>query len=90
MKAFIKVLPFAKDIYPEVCPRVCNFLLALLKTEERCLSKLSSESIMIPSKISVVLVVSKTSLIDPLTEVFVLSSKWLLTGLALRWLYSNQ
>ena len=89
MEAFIKVHPFAKDMYPEVCPRVCNFLLALLKTEERCLSKLSSESIMIPSKISVVLV-SKTSPIDPLTEVFVLSSKWLLTGLALRWLYSNQ
>ena len=55
MEAFIKVHPFAKDMYPEVCPRVCNFLLALLKTEERCLSKLSSESIMIPSKISVVL-----------------------------------
>ena len=71
-------------------PRTCNFLLALLQMEERCWSKLSSESIMIPSKVSVVLMLSETSPIDTLTCVFVLRSKWLLPGLALRWLYSNQ
>ena len=37
--------------------RACNFLLVLLLMEERCWSKLSSESIMIPSKVSGVLVV---------------------------------
>ena len=47
-------------------PRACNFLLALLQMEERCWSRLSSESIMIPSKVSVVLVVSETSPIDTL------------------------
>ena len=72
MKAVIKVLRFAKDIYPEVRRRICNFLLALLQTEERCWSKLSSESIMIPSKISVVFVVSDTSPIDPLIRLLCL------------------
>ena len=38
-------------------PRACNFLLVLLLMEGRCWSKLSSESIMIPSKVSGVLVV---------------------------------
>ena len=41
-----------------MCPRACNFLLALLQIEERCSSKVSSESFMIPSKVSVVPVVS--------------------------------
>ena len=37
--------------------RACNFLLVLLLMEERCWSKLSSEPIMIPSKVSGVPVV---------------------------------
>ena len=77
MKAFIKILRFSKDIYPEMRPRACNFLLALLQIEERCWSKLSSESVMIPRKVSVVLVVSETSPIDILIGVFELRSKWL-------------
>ena len=77
-------------MYPEMRPRACNFLQALLQMEERCWSELSSESIIIPSKVSVVLVVSETSSIDTLIGVLVLRSKWLLPGLALRWLYSNQ
>ena len=75
MKAFIKILRFSKDIYPEMRPKTCNFLLALLQMEERCWSKLSSESIMISSKVSVVLVVSETSPIDTLIGGFVLRSK---------------
>ena len=45
---------------------------------------------MIPSKVSVVLVVSETSAINILIRVFVLRNKWLLPGLALRYLYSSQ
>ena len=90
MKTFIKILRFSKYMYPEIGPRACNFLQALLQMEERCWSELSSESIIIPSKVSVVLVVSETSSIDTLIGVLVLRSKWLLPGLALRWLYSNQ
>ena len=90
MKAFIKILRFSKDMYPEMRPRARNFLLALLQMERRCWSKLSPKSVMIPSKVSVLLVVSDTSLIDTLIKVFVLRSKWLLPKLALRWLYSNQ
>ena len=90
MKTFIKLLRFSKDVYPEMRPRACNFLLTLLQMEERCGSKLSSELIVIRSKVSVVIVVSKTSPIDTLIGVFVLRSKWLLPVLALRWLYSNQ
>ena len=45
---------------------------------------------MIPGNVSVVLVVSGTSPTDTLIRDFVLRSKWLLPGLALRWLYSNQ
>ena len=78
MKVFIKVLRFSKDIYPGMRPRACNFLQALLQMEEKCWSKLSSKSIMIPSKVSVVLVVSETSPIDTLIGVFVLRSKRLL------------
>ena len=74
MKAFIKILCFSKDIYAEMRPRACNFLLGLLPMEERCWSKLSVESIVIPSKVSVVLVVSATSPIDTLIGVFVLRS----------------
>ena len=45
---------------------------------------------MILSKVLVVPVLGETSPIDTLIGVFVLRSKWLLPGLALRWLYSNQ
>ena len=45
-------------------PRKCNILLALLQMVEICWSKLSSESIKIPSKVSFVLVVSQASPID--------------------------
>ena len=40
-------------------PRACNFMVALLEMEERCWSKLSSESIKIPSKVSFVLVLTE-------------------------------
>ena len=72
MKAFINILRFSKDIYPEMRPRAWTFLLALLQMKERCWSKLRSESVVIPSKVSVVLVVSETSPIDTLIRVFVL------------------
>ena len=54
-------------------PRACNFLLALLKMEETCRSKLSSESIKIPSKVSSVLVLIGVSPID--TSIGVLELK---------------
>ena len=73
-----------------MCPRACNFVLALLQLEKRCWPKLSPESIMIPSKVSVVLVVNETSPTDTLIGVFVLRIKWLIPGLALRCLYLNQ
>ena len=90
MRAFIKILRFSKDIYPEMRPRAGNFFLVLLQMEESCWSKLSSESIMIPSKVPVVIAVREMSPIDTLIGVFVLRSKWPLLGLPLRWLYSNQ
>ena len=58
MNAFISVLHFSNDIKLSMRPRACNFLLSLLQMEETCWSKLSSESIKIPSKISFVLPVS--------------------------------
>ena len=61
-------------------PRACSFLLALLHMKERCWSRLSFESIMIPSKVSFVLAVSEYLPIDTLIEVFVLRIKWLLPG----------
>ena len=45
-------------------PRACNFLLALPQMEETCWSKLSFESMKIPSKVSFVLVLSEASTID--------------------------
>ena len=45
-------------------PRACNFLLVLLQMEETCWSKLSSESIKIPSKVSFMLILSEASPID--------------------------
>ena len=45
-------------------PRACCMLLALLQMGETCWSKLSSESIKIPSEVSFVLVLSEASPID--------------------------
>ena len=73
INAFISVLHFLKDIKVAMRPRACNFLLALLQTEETCWSKLSSESIKIPSKVSFVLVLNEASPID--TSVGVLPVK---------------
>ena len=70
-------------------PRACNFLLALLQIQETCWSKLSSELIKIPSKVSFVLVVSETSPIDTSVGVLELKRKWCFPELALRWLYWN-
>ena len=56
-------------------PRACNFLLALLQMEETCWSKLSSESIKIPSKVSFVLVLSEASPIDTSVGVLELKSR---------------
>ena len=65
----------SKDIKLEMRPRACNFLLASLQMEEICWSKLSSESIKIPSKISFVLVVSEASPMDTSVRVLKLKSK---------------
>ena len=56
-------------------PRACNFLLALLQMEEACWSKLSSESINIPSKVSFVLVLSEASQTDTSVGILELKSK---------------
>ena len=56
-------------------PRACNFLLALLQIEEICWSKLSSESIKIPSKVSFGLVLIEVSPIDTSVRVLELKSK---------------
>ena len=56
-------------------PRACNFFLALLQMEEICWSKLSSESIKIPSKVSFVLVLIEASPIDTSVRVLKLKSK---------------
>ena len=56
-------------------PKACNFLLTLLQMEEMCWSKLSSESMKIPSKVSFVLVLSEPSPIDTSVGVLELKSK---------------
>ena len=56
-------------------PRAFNFLLVLLQMEEICWSKLNSESIKIPIKVSFVLVLSKASPIDTSVGVLELKSK---------------
>ena len=63
-------------------PEACNFLLGLLQMEEICWSKLSSEPIKIPSRVSFVLVLIETSPID--TSVFELKSKCHFPGLILK------
>ena len=75
MNAFTKVLHLLKDIKVAMRPRACNFLLALLQMEEICWSKLSSESIKIPSKVSFVLVLIEASPIDTSVGVLELKSK---------------
>ena len=45
-------------------PKACNFLQALVQMEEISWSKLSSESIKIPSKVSFALVLIEASPID--------------------------
>ena len=56
-------------------PITCNFWLALPQMEEICWSKLSSESIKIPSKVSFVLVLIEASPIYISVEVLELKSK---------------
>ena len=51
---FISVLRFLKNIKVAMRPRISNFLLALLKLEKTRWSKLSPESIKIPSQVSFV------------------------------------
>ena len=55
--------------------KACNILLALLQIEEICWSKLSSESIEIPSKVSLVLVLIEASLIDTSVGILELKSE---------------
>ena len=75
INAFISVLRFLKDIKVAIRPRECNFLLALLQMEETCCSKLSSESIKIPSKVPFVLVLYEASPIDTSIGILELKSK---------------
>ena len=86
--AFIRILCFSKDV--AMRPRAYNFLLALLQMEETCWSKLSTESIKVPSNVSFVLFVSEASPIDTSVGVLELKSEWHFPGLAIRWLYWNQ
>ena len=65
-------------------PEACNFLLGLLQMEEICWSKLSSEPIKIPSRVSFVLVLIETSPIDTSVGVFELKSKCHFPGLILK------
>ena len=75
MNAFIKVLHLLKDRKVAMRPRTCNFLLALLHMVKICWSKLSSESIKIPSKVYFVLVLIEASPIDTSVTVLELKSK---------------
>ena len=75
INAFISVLRFLKDIKVTMRSGACNFLLALIQTEETCWSKLSSDSIKIPSKISFVLVLNEASPMDTSVGVLELKSK---------------
>ena len=75
INAFISVLRLLKDIKVAMRPKAYNFLLALLQMEEICRSKLSSESIKIPNKVSFVLVLIEASPIDTSVGVLELKSK---------------
>ena len=84
INAFTSVLRLLKDIKEAMRPKACNFLLALLQMEEICWSKLSSESIKIPSKVSFVLALIEPSPVDTSVGVLELKSKWHFPGLTLR------
>ena len=73
INAFISVLRLLKDIKVAMRPKALNFWLALLQMEEIYWSKLSSESIKIPSKVSFALVLFEASPIH--TSVGVLELK---------------
>ena len=75
INAFISVLRLLKDMKVALRPRTCNFLLALLQIEETCWSKVSSESIKLPSKVSFAPVLSEVSPIDTSVGVLELKSK---------------
>ena len=64
INAFISVLRLLEDIKVAMRTKACNILLVLLQTEEIYWSKLSSESIKIPSKVSFALVLIEASPID--------------------------
>ena len=64
--------------------RACNFSLALLQVEKTCWSKLGSEPMNIPSKVSLVVVVNEASLTDRSAGVLELKSKLHFLGLYLR------
>ena len=64
MNAFVNVLRFLNDIKLAMLPIACNFLVALLEREKTFSSKLSSESIVIPSKVSFVPVLIKALPVD--------------------------
>ena len=66
-------------------PSACNFLLALLQMEEICSSKLRSESVVTPSKVSLVFVLIGALHIDTLKGVVELKSKYHFPRLALRY-----
>ena len=84
INAFISVLRYSKDIKVAMHPRAFNFLLPLLKMKETCWSKLSSESIKIPSKVFFVLFVIESSPRGTSVGVLELISKWHFPGWALR------
>ena len=56
-------------------PTACNFLLDLLQMEETCWSKMSFESINIPSRVSFALVLSEAPPIYTSVRVLELKSK---------------
>ena len=64
INAFISVLRLLKDIKVALRPKACNFKLDLPQMEEICSSKLGSESIKIPSKVSLALILIEATPID--------------------------
>ena len=64
INVFISVIRLLKDTKVAIRPKACNFWLALLQMEEIYWSKLSPESIKIPSKVSFALVLIEASPID--------------------------
>ena len=83
MNASINVFRFSKDIELAMVLKTCNFLLVLLQREETSSSKLSTESKMIPRKVSFLLAVIEVSPIDTSIGIAELKSNWHFPGLAL-------